>query len=203
MLETTSYGPVTRFDLGRTLFGRGRYWTSAYLVDGLLVDTGLKFPNLELMFCYNPDMAKLPPLRQGLSRLWDRLLKALGLTSVDRRTYTFEGDLVKSLEDLAEQEQRPEDEVAADLLAFALAQRDAVESYYERWQELSPREQQIAALSCLNYTNRQIAARLKISPETVKTHVRNMLGKFGLHSKAELRQALADWDFSAWEAANF
>jgi DNA-binding CsgD family transcriptional regulator len=145
-------------------------------------------------------MSKLSPLGQDLARLWVRLLKALGLATVDRRTYTFEGDLAKSLEELAEQERRPEDEVAADLLA--LAQHDAAETYYERWRELSPREQQVAALSCLNYTNPQIAARLKISPETVKTHVRNMLGKFGLHSKAELRQVLADWDFSAWEEAD-
>jgi DNA-binding CsgD family transcriptional regulator len=50
----------------------------------------------------------------------------------------------------------------------------------------------------LNFTNRQIAARLQITPETVKTHVRNVLHKFDLHSKAELRRSLADWDFSAW-----
>lgn len=31
MLKTTSYGSVIRFDLARTLLGRGRYWTSAYL----------------------------------------------------------------------------------------------------------------------------------------------------------------------------
>ena len=40
MLKTTQYGDVTRFDLARTLAGRGRYWTSAYLVDGMLVDSG-------------------------------------------------------------------------------------------------------------------------------------------------------------------
>jgi glyoxylase-like metal-dependent hydrolase (beta-lactamase superfamily II) len=40
MLKTTAYGDVIRFDLARTLRGRGRYWTTAYLVDGLLVDTG-------------------------------------------------------------------------------------------------------------------------------------------------------------------
>jgi DNA-binding CsgD family transcriptional regulator len=67
-----------------------------------------------------------------------------------------------------------------------------------RWGFLSAREQQVAALTCLNFTNRQIAARLRITPETAKTHVRNVLRKFDLHSKAELRRALADWDFSAW-----
>ena len=64
---------------------------------------------------------------------------------------------------------------------------------------LTPREQDVAALACLGYTNRQIAARLGISPDTVKTHVRNLLHKFELHSKDELRSLLQDWDFSAWE----
>jgi glyoxylase-like metal-dependent hydrolase (beta-lactamase superfamily II) len=33
-------GEVVRFDLARTLAGRGRYWTTCYLVDGLLIDSG-------------------------------------------------------------------------------------------------------------------------------------------------------------------
>ncbi|MEW6718329.1 MAG: helix-turn-helix transcriptional regulator [Chloroflexota bacterium] len=55
-----------------------------------------------------------------------------------------------------------------------------------------------AALTCLGGTNRQIAARLGISEETVKTHVASALHKIGVNSKAELRQLFADWDFSAW-----
>lgn len=43
MLKVTSYEPVTRIDLARTLGGRGRYWTTAYLVDGLLVDSGCAY----------------------------------------------------------------------------------------------------------------------------------------------------------------
>ncbi|MCK4316124.1 MAG: MBL fold metallo-hydrolase, partial [Anaerolineae bacterium] len=49
MLKITTYGDATRFDLGRTLAGRGRYWTTAYLVDGLLVDTGCAFSAPELV----------------------------------------------------------------------------------------------------------------------------------------------------------
>jgi DNA-binding CsgD family transcriptional regulator len=30
---------------------------------------------------------------------------------------------------------------------------------YERWQKLSLREQDVTALTCLGYTNRQIAAK--------------------------------------------
>lgn len=40
MLNISRFDQVTRFDLARTLAGHGRYWTTAYLVDGLLVDTG-------------------------------------------------------------------------------------------------------------------------------------------------------------------
>jgi glyoxylase-like metal-dependent hydrolase (beta-lactamase superfamily II) len=40
VLRITQFGPITRFDLARTLAGRGRYWTTAYLVDGMLVDSG-------------------------------------------------------------------------------------------------------------------------------------------------------------------
>lgn len=49
MLKVTDYGDVTRFDLARTLAGRGRYWTTAYLVDGLMVDTGCAFTAPELI----------------------------------------------------------------------------------------------------------------------------------------------------------
>ncbi len=49
MLRRQDYGEVTRFDLARTLLGQGRYWTTAYLVDGLLIDTGCAFSAAELV----------------------------------------------------------------------------------------------------------------------------------------------------------
>jgi glyoxylase-like metal-dependent hydrolase (beta-lactamase superfamily II) len=48
MIKITNYGPVTRFDLARSLPGRGRYWTTAYGVDGMLVDTGCAHTAAEL-----------------------------------------------------------------------------------------------------------------------------------------------------------
>ncbi|OGO15238.1 MAG: hypothetical protein A2Z14_08480 [Chloroflexi bacterium RBG_16_48_8] len=48
MHKTTEYGDVLRFDLARTIAGRGRYWTTAYYLDGLLVDTGCAHTALEL-----------------------------------------------------------------------------------------------------------------------------------------------------------
>jgi len=89
-------------------------------------------------------------------------------------------------------------QAAQDLLKNALVDRQISEAHLAHWRALTPRQQQVAALACLNFTNRQIAARLSISPQTVKAHLRNLLHRFELHSKAELRQALEDWDFSEW-----
>jgi glyoxylase-like metal-dependent hydrolase (beta-lactamase superfamily II) len=49
VLKITTYHEVTRFDLARTLAGRGRYWTTAYLVEGLMVDTGCAHSAAELV----------------------------------------------------------------------------------------------------------------------------------------------------------
>jgi DNA-binding CsgD family transcriptional regulator len=87
-------------------------------------------------------------------------------------------------------------QVAQDLLKTALLDQQLAAMHLQHWRALTPRQQQVAALTCLNFTNRQIAGRLGISPQTVKSHMRNLLHRFDLHSKAELRQALANWDFS-------
>lgn len=49
MLKANAYESVTRFDLARTIAGRGRYWTTAYLVDGNLIDTGCAHSARELV----------------------------------------------------------------------------------------------------------------------------------------------------------
>ena len=69
---------------------------------------------------------------------------------------------------------------------------------WEKWQALTEREQQVAALICLQYRTNQIAARLQIAPETVRSHVHNILNKMKLPNRIALRQSLADWDFSSW-----
>jgi DNA-binding CsgD family transcriptional regulator len=139
------------------------------------------------------------------------LLESLGLVDQppprDRRArpemvaYRVEvdADLHASLQDLADQEQLPVDEVASGLLQQALQERQAAYVKLQSWRGISPRQQDVAALVCLGYTNQQIASRLKISPETVKTHIRNVLQRFGVRTKFELRQMFDDWDFGAWK----
>ena len=116
-----------------------------------------------------------------------------------QRTFALTDELAQTLRDQAQREQRPPEDLIDELLVNGLSRRDMGDYMWECWLALSPREQEVAALACLGDTNRQIAARLGISPHTVKTHVRNILRKFDLYSKDELRSLLHEWDFSSWE----
>jgi len=51
--------------------------------------------------------------------------------------------------------------------------------------DLTERERQILALLAEGRRNEDIALRLQISPQTVQTHVRNILAKLRVHSKLE------------------
>jgi DNA-binding NarL/FixJ family response regulator len=135
--------------------------------------------------------------RFPLLLIWQRLRRLFQRDQ--RQTYELDLPLAQALKDLAARDRRAPDELAADLLADALSRREQADRCLAHWRELSQREREIAALTCLNYTNRQIAARLHIAPDTVKTHVRNVLRKYGVSSKMALRQQLADWDFTAWD----
>ena len=49
---------------------------------------------------------------------------------------------------------------------------------------LSPREREIMGLLALGLTGEEIAQRLTVSPETVRTHVRNAMDKLGARTRA-------------------
>ena len=130
---------------------------------------------------------------------FERLLQALGFTRASGVTFHVDADLLPSLNEVAEQEQRSAEEVATELLVQALNRRTADYGKLGVWENLTPRQQQVAALTCLGYTNDQIGAKLHISSETVKTHVRNVLHKYDVRSKSQLRRLLRDWDFRDWD----
>ena len=104
-----------------------------------------------------------------------------------------------TLTTLSQHDGRPEDELIQDLLAAGLTQYYSSDVLSYQWETLSTRERDVAALVCLGYTNKEIGRRLSISPQTVKTHMRNVLIKFNLHTRSELKLSLQGWDFSLWE----
>ncbi|WP_018656688.1 helix-turn-helix transcriptional regulator [Actinomadura flavalba] len=59
---------------------------------------------------------------------------------------------------------------------------------------LTRSERRVARLVADGLTNRQIASRLRISPHTVDTHVRNSFRKFGVTNRVEMTR-----EFLAWE----
>ncbi|WP_322510193.1 LuxR C-terminal-related transcriptional regulator [Anaerolinea sp.] len=140
------------------------------------------------MFYYNESMN----LWEWLRGWWRAPGKSARTFEVSQRTE----DLLRAL---AQQTGIPESRLAEQLIHSAVETLHLREDLRRRWLMLTPREQQAVALACLGYTNRQIAQRMGISPETVKTHLRNAMMHFDVHSKSELRRLLADWDFSSWE----
>lgn len=56
--------------------------------------------------------------------------------------------------------------------------------------KLSQRETDVLKLVARGYADKEVAARLGISPSTVDTHVRSIFRKFSVHSRSQLRRAI-------------
>ena len=133
-----------------------------------------------------------------------RLLEKIGKRPTSgSRTYEIEESLQVTLNTIAKHEGRPETELLPDILAAGLTQYITKDKLWNRWQSLSAREQDVAALACLGYTNREIGGRLNISPETVKVRLQKALMKFGITTRSQLRMLLEDWDFSEFEKPRY
>jgi DNA-binding NarL/FixJ family response regulator len=71
------------------------------------------------------------------------------------------------------------------LLAQVTTQREAQRDALRLLGDLTEREREILGLLAHGVRNEDIAKQLFISPQTVQTHVRNILGKLRVHSKLE------------------
>jgi DNA-binding CsgD family transcriptional regulator len=132
--------------------------------------------------------------------IWHRFLDWIGLRPKSgSRTYEISESLQVTLSTIAKHEGRPEHELLPDILAAGLSEYVTKDKLWNRWQSLSPREREVAALACLGHTNRQIAQRLNISPETVKVRLQRVMMKYGVTSRSQLRMLLEEWDFSDWD----
>ncbi len=73
----------------------------------------------------------------------------------------------------------------------------ARQSAPDNHQRLTPRELEILTYLAQGKSGAEIAAQLKLSPLTVRTFIRNLMEKLGVHSRVEavsyaLRQGLLD-----------
>jgi DNA-binding CsgD family transcriptional regulator len=133
----------------------------------------------------------------------DFFLKLIGKRPKNSpRTYEISESLQVTLTTIAKHEGRPEQDLLPDILAAGLSQYVTKDKLWNRWQSLSAREKDVAALACLGYTNREIGKKLNISAETVKVYLQRVIMKFGVKGKSQLRMLLEEWDFSAWDTPN-
>lgn len=85
----------------------------------------------------------------------------------------------------AEGEALIDPDLLARLLQRVSKEREARREVRRRFERLTGREWEILRELSQGRRNDDIAARMVISPQTVQTHVRNLLGKLEVHSKLE------------------
>jgi len=111
-----------------------------------------------------------------------------------------EEDILVMLEEMAEGEDYSTKELGGMILRLAVIEHYRTKNKnLRRWEELSERQKEVAALACLGYTNAQIVTKLNISMGTVKTHIRDILRKFDVRGRHQLRYMLRRWDFSGFD----
>jgi len=78
-----------------------------------------------------------------------------------------------------------------DAVNYALRGRGERNRPAVGWLSLTPAERDVARLVAEGLANKEIAARLFVSPRTVQTHLTHMYGKLGLTSRVQLAQQAA------------
>ena len=124
----------------------------------------------------------------SVQHLWARIRQP-------RLVINLSPEALSALQHLAWQQRKGAPDLAEEIILGTLEKIDLETANRQHWEALTPRQQEVAALICLGYTNRQIAAKLHLSPPTVKTHVQNVFHKFGVSRRIELANLLAGWDF--------
>ena len=119
-------------------------------------------------------------------------------TDQEGRRFDLQLDLLAPLETLATSRGLTAQEMAADLVKQALLLEQFQNEARKKWQILTPREQEITVLIFRGNSSRVIYERLGIANETLRTHVHNILRKFEVSDRKELRQLLRDCNFSSW-----
>lgn len=132
-----------------------------------------------------------------MSSYFERLLLTHRL--LPRQMVRLEAELFLMLDEIAAVQGRSVEDLVLEALQELVHDWQIQTRIGSQWSSLTPREQQVAALTCLGFTNQEIANYLTISVNTVRTHIRGALEKYQVGSKTELRYLLADkWDFAGW-----
>ncbi|MBC8334756.1 MAG: helix-turn-helix transcriptional regulator [Anaerolineae bacterium] len=143
-------------------------------------------------------------MRRSLKRKIEKLLRSQAApgrkTKLPSQLNTK--DLVVALDDavlqkLSEMAHQDDMDTGPFVLSLLNEAAHGQDSQYlvDLWQQLTRREQEVAALACQGMTNPEIAEALHISGETVKKHISSLLHKFQIRGRGVLRWMLEGWNF--------
>jgi DNA-binding NarL/FixJ family response regulator len=94
-------------------------------------------------------------------------------------------DLIDTARGVARGETRIPARLLGPLLDRLVRRHEEQDEAMQRISKLTARERQVLALLAEGGDNHAIAQALIISPQTARTHVQNVLGKLGVHSRLE------------------
>jgi DNA-binding NarL/FixJ family response regulator len=83
-----------------------------------------------------------------------------------------------------------------NVLSLLMTQRDRREDGNRMLALLTPRERQVLSYLAEGDSRNQIAERLNLTPNTVRTHLQNILAKLGVHSTLEAVALTRAWSMS-------
>lgn len=112
---------------------------------------------------------------------------------------SLDGETRSLLTHFAESVQMTPEEAAVHWLGIQANAYQQDREVERLWGTLTKREQQVVALCCLEYSDREIAAMLDIAYGTARTHLYNAIYKLGINKKSEMLFLLRNWDFSEFD----
>ncbi|WP_433605788.1 response regulator [Prescottella agglutinans] len=158
-------------------------------------------PDVVLMDVRMPELNGLDAAREILSAAIDPPVRVLMLTTFDIDEYVYEAlgigasgfmlkdapaeELIRAVRVVADGEALLAPSVTRRLIADVTRRRSAPRSPHPRLDALTPREREVLELIAAGLSNTEIAERLFVAEQTVKTHVGKVLAKLSLRDRAQ------------------
>jgi DNA-binding CsgD family transcriptional regulator len=142
-------------------------------------------------------------IRDRFLDLADSLNRAFRRFRIDEKNggllVSLDNETGRLLSDFAESVRMTPEEAAVRWLELQANEYQKDKKVGQIWGTLTNREQQVGALCCLEYSDRETAAMLGTAYGTARTHLYNAIRKLGIRKKSELMFLLRKWDFSEFD----